>query len=191
MLFIKEVNEYCLVMFESAAAPQLIKWSCFNFLRATVSTPRLDLHPEAVHTDLGVGGSIWHGWQIRPDLQCGVPALCGKAVRAMWVERRLCPPAGWPDGEDGDGSQSSPKHQLHVQCGGFERRVGAAAQQEVLHPGQRVDQPAWWVGDVPLVRLTARVNIGSKKSSTAKSTLFRKGSTNLLKMGQSSTPGWL
>lgn len=127
LLFIKGVNGFCLVLYESVAA-ELIKWFPFHLLRAPVSTSRLDLHLEAVHTDLGVGCSIWHGWQVWPDLQRGVPAVRGKAVRAMWVERWLRPSAGWPDGEDGNSGQSPPKHQLHIHCGGFERRIGAAAQ---------------------------------------------------------------
>lgn len=159
-----------------------------SIFRAPFSTSRLDLHPEAVDADLGVGRTVWHGWQVGPDLQRGVPAVRDQALWAMRVECRLCPPAGWTDGEDGDGGQPSPQHQLHVHCGGLERRVGAAAQQEVLHPGQCVDQPARWVWEkYP----QTHENFKSKREVCIKIHISEKDVAKVLQMGQTGTLGCL
>lgn len=128
--------------FQAAACKLNIHFYCSRLRRAAFPASRLGLHAEAVHADPGVGGAVRHGRPGRPDLQRGVPALRGQAVRAVRAQRRLRPPAGGPDREDGDGGQPSAQHQLLLHRGGAERGVRAAAQQEVLHPGQRVHQPA-------------------------------------------------
>lgn len=89
-----------------------------------------------------MGGAVGRGGPGGPDLQRGLPEVRGPAVRAVRGERRLRAAAGRPDGENGDRGQSPPQHQLHVLRGGLEQRVGAAAQQEVLHAGQRVHKSA-------------------------------------------------
>lgn len=89
-----------------------------------------------------MGRALRYGRQGGSDLQRGVPEVRRVAVRAMRAQRRLRAPAGGPDGEDGDRGQPLAQHQLLLYCGGAERSVRAAAQQEVLHPGQRVNQPA-------------------------------------------------
>lgn len=111
--------------------------------RAPISASRPGLHPEAVHADPGVGRTVRHRRQGRPDVQRGVPQVRGQALRALRSECGLRATAGGPDGEDGDGGQPPPQHQLHLHGGSPERRVGAAAQQEVLHTGQRVNKSTW------------------------------------------------
>lgn len=87
-------------------------------------------------------GAVRRRGQGGPHLQRELSPERGAAVGAVRRQRWLRAPAAGADGEDGDCGQPPPQHQLLLRRGSPERRVRAAAQEEVLHPGQRVHESA-------------------------------------------------